>query len=178
MVFDKIFIDAGHNCRGDGGAAGNGMKEDNYTLAVQKKLLELFDNAYDVNPPRTTASLNSSLAIRVNNANKLDGDNSLYVSLHHNAANSPQANGVEVFHFRGNEAGRRLASELSQELSNELGMLNRGAKAGNFYVLRETNMSAILVETGFVTNLKDASIIKVSVDEIAKTIFNVVSNFK
>jgi N-acetylmuramoyl-L-alanine amidase len=178
MIFDKIFIDAGHNCRGDGGAVGNGVKEDDYTLAVQKKLLELFDNAYDVNPPRTTSNLNSSLAIRVNNANKLDGDNSLYISLHHNAANSPSANGVEVFHFKDNKVGQRLADVLSGRLSNELSMFNRGAKTGNFYVLRETNMTAILVETGFITNLKDASIIKVSVDEIAKTIFNVVSNFK
>ena len=35
------------------------------------------------------------------------------------------------------------------------GAKNRGVKTGNFHVIRETNMPAILIEGGFITNNKE-----------------------
>jgi len=42
-------------------------------------------------------------------------------------------------------------------------MPDRGKKRANFYVLRKTNMSAMLIENGFIDNAKDAGYLKDSV---------------
>ncbi len=45
---------------------------------------------------------------------------------------------------------------MHQEIMKVNGLLDRGQKKANFHVLRETKMSAILTENGFVDNNNDA----------------------
>lgn len=82
----------------------------------------------------------------------------LFVSVHYNSAPSAQAEGVEVYYYLSKEKPQRSkASELlAQYVLN--GVIEqtqakaRGVRKGNFAVIRETNMPAILVEGGFLTN--------------------------
>jgi N-acetylmuramoyl-L-alanine amidase len=86
--------------------------------------------------------------VAIANKNKVQ----LYCSLHFNAFNG-KANGTEVFAI--SPAGAAVAANVLNELVS-LGFVNRGVKDGShLYVLRETEMPAILVESCFCDSLKD-----------------------
>lgn len=97
-----------------------------------------------------------SLPHRVEVANKRDVN--LYVSIHYNSTRNPKAHGIEVFFCDSKEsptrtkASRRLADSVLTRLVRRTQASSRGVKKANFYVLRETEMPAILVEAGFISN--------------------------
>ncbi|CAF23039.1 MULTISPECIES: N-acetylmuramoyl-L-alanine amidase family protein [Candidatus Protochlamydia] len=105
----------------------------------------------------------------------------LFVSVHYNSAPSSEAQGVEVFFYQSDDKERarkskRLAQLILQTVLTETEAKSRGVKHGNFAVIRETNMPAVLIEGGFVTNeeelkkLKDPAYLKKIALGIAKGI--------
>lgn len=96
----------------------------------------------------------------------------LFVSVHYNAAPSASAHGIEIFYFKADkdkgraEASRKLAAAILQELLGTTHASSRGVKPGNFAVIRETHMPAVLIEGGFLSNttelehLKDPAYLK------------------
>lgn len=89
----------------------------------------------------------------------------IYISIHYNAAKNPIAKGVEVFYYgvanKGREkASKRLATLVVNNIVNQTHAENRGVKEGNFHVIRETKMPAILIEAGFMTNPDEIHLIK------------------
>lgn len=107
-----------------------------------------------------------SLNRRVDKANRIHqkNGNSIYVSIHANAFGDGKdfnsANGIGTFHHYQSTSGKKLAEVLQPHLVAKSGLRDRGVVANdkwaNFYVLRKTNMPAILSENGFMTNLNDA----------------------
>ena len=95
-----------------------------------------------------------SLQTRCDIANKLKSD--IFVSVHLNAHRDENVKGIEVFSFPGSKEGAKLRNAVYMEIMDRLaGWTQRGTKEANFYVLRETDMPAILVECGFVTNVEE-----------------------
>lgn len=88
----------------------------------------------------------------------------LFVSVHYNSAPSKEANGIEVFYYlEDNErakASKQLATLVLNQLIAQTKAKSRGVKTANFAVIRETNMPAILVEAGFLTNEDELNKIK------------------
>ncbi len=87
----------------------------------------------------------------------------LFVSVHYNSAQSRDAQGVEVFYYKSDDLPKRSASS-KQLAGNVLDSIikitqakSRGVKHGNFAVIRETKMPAILIEAGFLTNDEEAT---------------------
>lgn len=82
----------------------------------------------------------------------------LFVSVHYNSATSPKAEGVEVYYFESDEnkgrsqKSKELAAKVLDRVIESTGSKSRGVKHGNFAVIRETKMPAVLVEGGFVSN--------------------------
>ncbi|MBD2666403.1 peptidoglycan-binding domain protein 1 [Richelia sinica FACHB-800] len=148
----KFGIDIGHNCPPDTGARGIKF-EDNLTTEVGNKVMEklrsLGNEVVDCKP-KSASSVGRSLAGRCDAANRNRVD--LFVSIHFNAFNG-RANGTEVFAISDN------AKKIAQPVLNEiikLGFFNRGVKNGShLYVLRNTNMPAILIECCFIDSAKD-----------------------
>lgn len=91
-----VVIDPGHGGK-DPGSVGKTGQEKTINLNVAKKLGKLIEtNNTDVKVVYTrTADTYVTLQERPNIANKADGD--LFISIHTNAAESPQAYGVETF---------------------------------------------------------------------------------
>ena len=79
-----------------------------------------------------------------------------FLSIHANAATTPEAHGAEVFIHPQAAAPTRLWAERIVRRGSERGRYFRHDdtlyRTADFAVLRETVMPAVLVETGFLTN--------------------------
>jgi N-acetylmuramoyl-L-alanine amidase len=95
---------------------------------------------------------------RVSIANKSKG--SLFVSVHFNSCPSEEVHGIEIFYYDSKEmwrtqASKRLAHCILDDVLEQTGAISRGIKRGNFHVIRETEIPAVLVEGGFMTNKEE-----------------------
>lgn len=158
----RIFIDAGHGGT-DPGAIGNGIVEKELNLEVALRLRDLLDEdtldtsgggEWEVMMTRTDDS-SVSLSSRTNAANNWPADR--FVSIHHNAFTSSLASGTESFSFANGTPGADLRDRLQEELIAAMGLVDRGPKTANFFVLRESLMPAALTEAGFLSNPGDAA---------------------
>lgn len=148
-----IAIDYGHTLTGkDTGAAGCGKKEQDCTREVGKIVTsKLKALGYTVVECACDScnSLGESLSHRTTTANNAKAD--FYVSLHLNAC--PGGQGTEVWTY-----GAKQLAEAKSVLANivALGYKNRGIKDGSsLYVLKHTNMPAMLVELCFIDSESD-----------------------
>ncbi|MBO5294913.1 MAG: N-acetylmuramoyl-L-alanine amidase [Clostridia bacterium] len=176
----KIYIDQGHNPENpNAGAEGNGLREQTITYRIGQELAALLraDPDFEVRlsrPTPTTAlgtSNSTSLQARVNDANAWGAD--YFISLHTNASSLPEATGVEAFAYSSPSRAFSLGEDIVQNLSQTTGLRDRGMKVRpGLYVLRRTNMPAVLVEMGFISNPTDASLMNNNPELFARGIYN------
>ena len=154
-----LVIDAGHGGN-DTGTRNNELNEKDVTLDISQKILSLFDNDFDRGNIKVYATRlcdkKVSLSERVKIANDV-GD--LFVSVHINSSPSnSDANGTEVFYCEQNNrvnknfCSRDLGDVMLKNLLDELKSFNRGVKSNDFYVIKNTEIPAVLCEIGFITN--------------------------
>lgn len=154
-----VVIDIGHGGT-DAGAVANGLKEKdiNYNQGMALfKLLEADPNIkvymtreFDVYP---------TLQFRSQLANDIGAD--LFVSLHNNSAASHVV-GTETLYFPSttDQTSKTIAGIVQNKIIQYCGTVNRGIKPrSDLYVLKTTNMPAILIETGFISNATEAQLI-------------------
>ena len=92
------------------------------------------------------------LGARVNIANRNNSD--VLVSVHINAFTNPSVGGIATYYYSKSGNDARLAQKVQTQIANTPGFNgDRGIQEGNLYVLRHSNMPAILVELGFISNL-------------------------
>ncbi len=152
-----IVLDAGHG-GSDEGAKINTFMEKKIALTtafLTKKHLE--ELGYRVIMTRSR-DVFMPLPRRVLIANKTKG--SLFVSLHFNSSPNDDAKGIEIFYYDSKEmwrsrASKRLANCILYRVVDQTDAVSRGVKQGNFHVIRETDMPAVLVEGGFMTNREE-----------------------
>ena len=156
----KIYIDQGHNPAGfNTGAEGNGYFEQDITYRVGVLLYELLsaDGAFLPRLSRPTEGTvlgtnnSSSLRVRVEQANAFGAD--LFISIHTNAAENPSATGTEALVYSpSSTVAREVAERILRQLQLQTGLRNRGiVYRPGLYVLRRTQMPAVLVELGFIS---------------------------
>lgn len=80
----------------------------------------------------------------------------LLISLHVNRMpGHPECRGGQVFYLPGSERGRALARAIQEALLWVDPANHRQALSGNYRVLREARMPAVIVEIAFMTNARD-----------------------
>lgn len=90
----------------------------------------------------------------------------IFVSIHYNAAPSSEAKGVEIFYHVSKDnkerttASHKLAQSILKQVLFQTKALSRGVKNGNYLVIRDTKIPAVLVEGGFVTNEAELQLLK------------------
>lgn len=148
-----ILIDPGHGAN-DEGAKMHGSVEKNLCLLTAlhlKHLLQL--KGYQILMTRSQDEF-VSLDKRVQLANQSNCH--MFVSIHYNAAKSKEASGIEIFFPKNIDPRQVTSRKLAQNVLNKLlaktGAKSRGIKIGNYHVIRETSMPAILIEGGFMTH--------------------------
>ncbi|MBU5444332.1 N-acetylmuramoyl-L-alanine amidase [Paenibacillus sp. MSJ-34] len=160
----KIVLDAGHGPETPGKRAPDGsLREYQFNAAVARYTSELLAQYEGVETMFTFEdSRDVPLKERTNSANAWKAD--LFVSIHANAFGSGgwnDARGIETYVYTTKPAASvALANEVHRQLVKQTGLYDRGVKTANFHVLRESNMPAILVECGFMTNRQEAELLK------------------
>ncbi|MGI6206559.1 MAG: N-acetylmuramoyl-L-alanine amidase [Anaerovoracaceae bacterium] len=103
-----------------------------------------------------------SLQSRVEVANSND-DVDLFVSIHANAYTSSwnSANGWEVYSYKTGGVSEYAAQCVeAATMAAQSVIRDRGTKTANFYVIKNTEMPAILIEHGFYTNATEVEYLK------------------
>lgn len=159
----KFVIEGGHGPDTPGKRTPDGsMREFHFNSAVARYVRDglmqyegvevLFTHADDRDVP---------LKERTDKANAWKAD--AFFSIHANAFGSDwnDANGIETFVYTSRPAAAvKLAEAVQRTLIRATGRRDRGVKAGDLHVLRETKMPAILIECGFMTNRQEAELLK------------------
>lgn len=164
----KIYIDQGHNpVNPNAGAEGNGLREQDLVYTIGQRLADRLranpDFEVRLSRPTRDTQLGSttatSLSARVNEANRWGAD--YFISLHTNAAASPSASGAEAYAYARGTRAFEFGRDILDSLTAVTGLRNRGMKVRpGLYVLRKTQMPAVLVELGFITNPGDAALMR------------------
>ena len=176
----KIYIDQGHNPTSPNtGAEGNGLREQDITYRVGQELATLLRQSgnYEVRLSRPTPTTKlgttnaGSLRARVDDANSWGAD--YFISIHTNASEARSASGVEAFAYARGTRAFNLGEDIVDNLAEATGLSNRGMKVRpGLYVLKRTNMPAVLVEIGFITNPRDAALMRDNPQLFARGIYN------
>lgn len=156
----KIGIDAGHGINTPGKRCSkefdvNETREWILNSRVATKVCNLLSQ-YGVETLRlddVTGNTDIGLNTRTKNANNANVD--FVLSIHHNAGGGT---GIETFVYNQaclNGKSGEIARVLQGKLVEKTGMRDRGVKTGNFAIIRDTKMSACLVECGFMDNAND-----------------------
>lgn len=145
-----IVVDPGHGGARPGACYEDIMEKD-IDLAVSLKLVSILQNqGFQVIMTRST-DVEIGLYERADLANAAGAD--VFVSLHSNAAeNRPDYQGIYTYYHPSSNRGARLAQAIQTPLCQATGAIDRGTRDADFVVLRETDMCAVLVEMGFMTN--------------------------
>ncbi len=146
----KIAIDSGHGGGNNPGAVGvhPSYPESTINQGITKYLKNYLENLGASVHLIDSVSTDPSLAERVNQAKAYNAH--IMISVHQNSALSSSAKGTEAFYF--NDYSKALATAVSSKVANAIPTTNRGAKFGYYYVTRDTQFPAILLESGFISN--------------------------
>lgn len=163
----KVAIDPGHGAYDSGAVGPTGVKEKDVTLSVGLKLGDILSrNGIEVIYTRTSddcpwpSDKSTELQMRCDIANNANAD--YFVSIHANSA-TQAATGTETYYSRDTSAGIPLATNIQKEIIKETGSKDRGIKPCGFYVVKNTNMPAVLVELEFLSNPKKEQMLNNSV---------------
>ncbi|PFG14843.1 cell wall-binding repeat-containing protein [Bacillus sp. es.036] len=206
-----IVIDPGHGGKFTGTSGYSGAETGFYekvgTLEIGLKLKEKLEET-DIKVFMTRQTdrdfANDSkedLIERMKVANgyvKGNNDNSLFVSIHHNAYPfSTLVKGYETYYYSKAAAwdeeyppdpmqvnfeseSRRLASIVHPQVLNKTGLLDKGIQNDQaFFVIRNAQMPSVLVELGYMSNPSEESLIKTSrfQNDAAEALAQAATNF-
>src|ERR1044071_6532129 len=148
-----VVIDAGHGGYDRGGIPGQRVSEKQMTLDVAQRLRSvLATSGYRVVMTRDS-DVFVPLGTRCAIANSYR--NAIFVSIHFNSATRRGASGIETYFYSRDSLS--LASAIHHYVTGGAPSENRGVRRRGYYVLRKTNMPAVLVECGFLTNPTEAA---------------------
>ncbi|BCV21418.1 N-acetylmuramoyl-L-alanine amidase [Moorella sp. Hama-1] len=153
----KIGIDPGHGGSDPGAVAASGLQEKDVTLAVGLDLRSRLQGAGLEVVMSRTGEADVSLSDRAQLFNREQVD--LVVSLHVNSADTTTANYVSTFILAPGGQAEKIAHAIQPELVAATGWPDGGIREANFFILRQTDAPAVLVEMGFISNPATASLL-------------------
>lgn len=177
----KVFINPGHapNGKPDPGASNEitGLRECDVALIIGNKVA----NYLKAVGYATKVLQSNSLEEIVDSANNWTAN--VFVSIHCNAANTA-AQGTENWYWYSSGEGPKLAEFIQNQIIKSIKTVDRGTKQAGpdkdrLYVLRYTDMPAVLVEMAFIDNASDVKLLSdpKMQDEFARAIARGVTDY-
>ena len=168
-----IILDAGHGGE-DGGAVANDIVEKDINLSITKKLSALFrtagfkvvttrnsDTMLDTEGPTLRERKLSDMKERLRLFN--NNENNVVISIHQNKFTQEQYKGTQIFYSPNNEESSKLSEAIRENIVALLQPDNtREIKKStrDIYLLYNTNVPAVIVECGFISNGEEAAKLK------------------
>ena len=146
-----VVVDAGHG-GSDGGTVSGKAVEKDINLSVAWKLKAILENNKIEVILTRSSDEKISLAERTSVANGSNAD--FFISLHCNFyEKDARIAGLECYYNNSNETeSKGYAESIIDAVSLSEDIETRYAKTEGYYVLRNTQMPAVLVEMGFLSN--------------------------
>ena len=186
-----VMIDPGHGGYDPGAITSQGVYEKTINLQIAHKVkkmlhpsgIEVFltrEDDIDYVPNGVKGKTSKKLIDlnhRIQMANQETAD--VFISLHVNATAKGQNSGAETFYHYKSESGKKLAELIQQELIKIAGMNHRIAKSGNFYIIKNTSMPAVIVEVGYLSSVKEQKKLQQTwyQDQLARAIAKGIANY-
>jgi len=163
-----IVIDAGHGGWDPGKVSDAGNLEKDINLQIAAKLqafLELSDASVHVIRLDDTALGDRKVSDMRGRAEIINNSKAdVLISIHQNSYKTGDIKGVQTFYYPKSEESKVLAEKIQNTLKQELNQVNnRGAKAeDSYYMLKKTEIPAVIVECGFLSNKEEANLLSTS----------------
>ena len=157
-----IAVDPGHGGSDSGAIGPTGIMEKSVTLRVSRELKRLLEaegarviltrtGDTEVSSKGANATSVEELEARCEVANRANAD--IFLSIHADAFTNREVKGTTAYYYtKGTPQSKRLADSVRTALIDSIGTLDRGTQTCNFYVVKHTDMPAILVEISFISN--------------------------
>ena len=163
-----IVIDAGHGGRDDGCKGVAGTKESEINLKIAKTLkvyLETLDikvvltrsdgnGLYESNATNYKAS---DMAKRVEIIKQARAN--MVISIHCNSYSDSSQCGAQAFFQEDDEVSQKFAESVQSQLNKQLKNARDFANKGDYYLLKESPATAILVECGYLSNAEEEKLL-------------------
>lgn len=159
-----IVIDPGHG-GSDSGAMHLGLVEKTLTLDIAMRLRAilvargwsvLLTRERDVDVYQPNDEARDELQARDDVANAANAQ--LFVSIHCNAYLTGGPHGTTTYFYK--PESRAFAQSVHDRLAATLPTADDGIVRANYYVIHHASMPAILIESAFVSNARDASLLR------------------
>ena len=158
MTF-KVAIDAGHGINTSGKRTPDGEREWTFNDKVADSVwneLRTYEGVDLMRTDDTTGKTDVPLKDRTDKANKWGAD--VMVSCHHNGNTGKWGTwgGVETHVYETKPADSvKLAKAIQPKLVKAYGLTDRGIKYTDLHITRESHMTSVLVEGGFMDSKTD-----------------------
>lgn len=159
-----IVLDAGHGGRDDGCIGINGTKESEINLSITKKLKKYLEDL-GVKVVLTRADGNGLYKSNVDNYKQSDMEErvkiinsakpDMVISIHCNSYADSSVCGAQAYYHEGDDIGMELASIMQSQMLSQLDYARGEIGKGDYYLLKEINVPAVIVETGYLSNAID-----------------------
>ncbi|MDY8021360.1 N-acetylmuramoyl-L-alanine amidase [Paenibacillus polymyxa] len=150
-----VVIDPGHGGKDPGAGSVTGRHEKEFTLAVALKVEQFLQNDPDIQIVLTrNGDTYPTLDERPQLANSQQA--SVFVSIHGNsmqASDKGKTNGSETYYARQDSLA--LAKTMHKYLVTATGFKDNGIRVANHAVTRKSQMPAVLLECGYLSNLSN-----------------------
>ena len=170
-----IILDAGHGGEDGGTSSTDGTKEKDITLAVTLRLKAMLESAgFQVKMTRETDiavndpnldTVKQRKVSDIKNRLKLiqNTPNCIFISIHQNHFSESKYNGTQVFYSKNHEDSKAIAEDIQNQVVTFIQPENKREikpATESIYLLWNTNVPAVLVECGFLSNSDEESKLK------------------
>ena len=170
-----IILDAGHGGEDGGTSSTDGTKEKDINLAVTLRLKAMLESAgFQVKMTRETDiavndpnldTVKQRKVSDIKNRLKLiqNTPNCIFISIHQNHFSESKYNGTQVFYSKNHEDSKAIAEDIQNQVVTFIQPENKREikpATESIYLLWNTNVPAVLVECGFLSNSDEESKLK------------------
>lgn len=149
LVLDAAF--GGENCEDSRGSSGLREKDVNLDIVLKLKALLVHDGAEVQLTRDKDAGVTMSDRAMISNTARPE----FFLSVGQNSFMNSSASGTEVYYYRGDTAGEKLAKLILEIVCSNLNSKNRGPRTADFYLLREVKASSIILQLLYISNPQD-----------------------
>ncbi|SFL74431.1 N-acetylmuramoyl-L-alanine amidase [Paenibacillus sp. 1_12] len=150
----RVVIDPGHGDQDPGAKATNGSNEKTFNLSMGLKVYKLLQQEANIQPYMTR---NDDTFIPLDDRAKFANDLNahVFVSIHGNSYLATST-GTETYYYKSDST--EFAKIMHKYLAAATGLADRGVRQEPFRVVKVTNMPAVLLEVGYLSNPKDTAL--------------------